>query len=98
MKSVLNVLRARWFVTLIGALALALLVWFVGPLIAVGEFRPLDGDLVRMIVVAVILLLWGALNMLSLARAKKTDQQMVASIAEGPKEVKAGPSKGMFSP
>jgi len=48
-KAILSVLTARWFVTLIGAIILALVVWFVGPLIAVGNVRPLDSEIIRLI-------------------------------------------------
>ena len=56
-KAILSVLTARWFVTLIGAIILALVVWFVGPLIAIGNVRPLDSEIIRLIVVLVIVLI-----------------------------------------
>ena len=81
-KRILSVLTARWFVTLIGAIILALVVWFVGPLIAVGDVRPLDSDIVRLIVVLVILVIWGIWNIISLLRAKKSNDQLVKGISQ----------------
>src|SRR6185312_7572619 len=81
-KAILSVLTARWFVTLIGAIILALVVWFVGPLIAVGDVRPLDSDIVRLIVVLVILVIWGIWNIISLLRAKKSNDQLVKGISQ----------------
>jgi len=81
-KRILSVLTARWFVTLIGAIILALIVWFVGPLIAVGDVRPLDSDIVRLIVVLVILVIWGIWNIISLLRAKKSNDQLVKGISQ----------------
>ena len=57
---IINVLKARWFITLIGALILSLLIWFVGPLIAVAEVRPLESDLIRFISVIVLLVPTGS--------------------------------------
>jgi type VI secretion system protein ImpL len=81
-KAILSVLTARWFVTLIGAIILALVVWFVGPLIAVGDVRPLDSEIVRLIVVLIILVIWGIWNIISLLRAKKSNDQLVKGISQ----------------
>ncbi|HTO83207.1 MAG TPA: hypothetical protein VMQ73_13270, partial [Methylomirabilota bacterium] len=82
LKRIVSVLTARWLVTLIGAIILALLVWFVGPLIAVADMRPLESDLVRFIVILVILVIWGVANIISLLRAKKANDQLVQGIAQ----------------
>lgn len=81
-KRILSALTARWFITLIGAILLALLVWFVGPLIAIAETRPLDSEIVRLIVVLVILVVWGVWNIVSLLRAKKANDQLVQGITQ----------------
>ncbi len=81
-KRILSFLTARWFVTLIGAIVLALIVWFVGPLIAVGDVRPLDSEIVRLIVVLVILVAWGIWNIVSLLRAKSANDKLVQGISQ----------------
>jgi len=80
MTSILSILTARWFVTLVGALVLSLLVWFAGPLIAVGDVRPLEGDLARLAVVLTVLVVWGVANMLALSRARKADRALVDGV------------------
>src|SRR5262249_42899138 len=82
LKRIVSVLTARWLVTLIGAIILALLVWFIGPLIAIADMRPLESDLVRFIVILVILVIWGVANIISLLRAKKANDQLVQGIAQ----------------
>ncbi len=82
LKRIISVLTARWLVTLIGAIILALLVWFIGPLIAIADMRPLESDLVRFIVILVILVIWGVANIISLLRAKKANDQLVQGIAQ----------------
>ncbi len=81
-KRILSVLTARWLVTLVGAIILALVVWFIGPLIAVGDVRPLESEIVRLIVVLVILVVWGIWNIISLLRAKKANDQLVQGISQ----------------
>ena len=43
MKKILAILKNRWFVSLLGLLAVAVLVWFLGPLIAIAGAVPLAG-------------------------------------------------------
>jgi type VI secretion system protein ImpL len=90
MKRVFGFLTAKWFVTLVGAIALSLVVWFIGPLIAIGEFRPFETELGRMIAVMAILVVWGLVNVLGRAKEAKTNKDMVQTLTEA----QAGPGKG----
>jgi len=90
MKRVVSVLTAKWFVTLVGAIALSLVVWFIGPLIAIGEFRPFESDLGRMIAIMAILVVWGLVNVLGRAKEAKTNKEMVETLTEA----RAGGGKG----
>jgi type VI secretion system protein ImpL len=47
--------------SVLGALLLAALIWFAGPLISVADYAPLEGLGVRLIIVALIFLVVGAL-------------------------------------
>ena len=46
------------FLALLGVIAISALVWYVGPLIAIGESRPLDPTWIRLTVIAVLFGLW----------------------------------------
>lgn len=56
-------LRKRWLLALIGAAALSLLVWFVGPLIAVAGHTPLASPTARWLTILLIVLAWGVDNL-----------------------------------
>ncbi len=86
---IIVVLKARWFITLIGALILSFLIWFVGPLIAIADVRPLESDLVRFICVIVLLVVWGLINLFALMRAKKSNEKFIDEIAESPEQAAA---------
>ena len=68
MKGVFKFLFNRWTMTVLGLVALGLLLWFVGPLIAIAEYHPLESDTVRLIVIASFIgiyigrLIWGAIK------------------------------------
>ncbi|GAA4333571.1 type VI secretion system membrane subunit TssM [Pigmentiphaga soli] len=57
MKKILSILFHPLLLTLIGFLLLALLIWWVGPLVAVGRYHPLDTETARLIAIGVVLLL-----------------------------------------
>lgn len=76
MKHILGFLLGRWFLSFIGAAALALLFWFLGPLLAW-----LEPVLVRLIGVGLILLVWLAVNLWIGHRRQRAEQAMVKQIA-----------------
>ena len=67
LKTILSALTSRWFLTLVAALCLGAIVWFLGPLVAVSGAFPLEDATIRLAVVFGILLVW-ALDWLVLSR------------------------------
>ena len=72
----------RWTLGIIGLIALSLLIWFVGPLIAIAEAEPLAGEITRLIVIFVMFVLWMVWGMLHLAKSKKTNNKVVEDIID----------------
>lgn len=70
MRKLLSIVASPTFITLVGIILLALIIWLVGPIIAVGEYKPLASVHIRMLSVAAIFLAWG-LNNLRHQRADK---------------------------
>jgi type VI secretion system protein ImpL len=59
MKAVLKILKLifnRWVLLAVGLLALALLVWWIGPTISISNFRPYEQEWVRIVQIAFIVL------------------------------------------
>ena len=76
MRGFLNFITSRWFLTFIGALILALLVWFLGPLV---DF--LASIIVRASICAAILLIWLFANFLLDRHRKKADKALADGVA-----------------
>jgi len=68
----------------IGLLALSALIWWVGPLIAIGSARPLAGVWTRVIVLAVIWALWIARLSWAAWKRRKTNSALLAGMSAGP--------------
>ena len=81
MKRVVGIVTAPWFVALIGAILLALVIWFAGPLLGFGNARPLESVVVRAILVALILLAWLAYAIVSILRRRRREKGLVDAIA-----------------
>jgi len=62
LRRVLDVLLSRAFWVCVGFVVLALLIWFVGPLLAIGQYRPLESASARIWTIvalaALLLLRW----------------------------------------
>jgi type VI secretion system protein ImpL len=81
LKAIFRFLFSRRLWTFIGVVLLCALIWLFGPLVSVGDMVPLAEDLVRMIVIAVILVLWLFSLLLAQLRAAKKNQLFVTELA-----------------
>lgn len=82
-------------ITLIGVIALSLVIWFGGPLIAVAGYTPLASPVVRLVVVMVLLLLWGLNNLRLQMKANKENEGLIEGLSEIPKEAAAPADAGV---
>jgi type VI secretion system protein ImpL len=79
MKRVVANLASRWVLSGVGALALALLVWFLAPF-----FDFFSGSVVRLTLIAVIAVCWLVVNLVLDLRAARRNAQMIAQVTEDP--------------
>jgi type VI secretion system protein ImpL len=84
MKSILELLKQKALIQLLGILALSALIWYAGPLVAFAGRAPLVPEFNRLLAILAIVLIWTVYVLLSQARAKKTDQQLVAELSAPP--------------
>jgi type VI secretion system protein ImpL len=77
MKKFLRIFVGRWFLSFIGALALAAIVWLLGPLLAF-----LEGLITRLVIVVVIFLVWLGTNLVLDYRARRAQKRMVEKLTE----------------
>lgn len=76
MRKLFSALSNPTFITLVGIILLALVIWLIGPIIAVGEYKPLASVHVRMLTIVVIFLGWGLNNL----RHKHADKKAADSL------------------
>jgi type VI secretion system protein ImpL len=81
----LNTLRkiflSRLALTILGVLIIALLIWFIGPLIGLGDYRPFESALARAFAIVVVIAIAGFLYLLSRLGGQRQNNQMAAAVA-----------------
>ncbi len=81
-SKILSILTRGWFIGLIGMLFLIVLIWFVGPLIAIGSLRPFDGVAARLLAALVLLVIWAAFVLVGVLRRRKRQETLVEGMTE----------------
>jgi type VI secretion system protein ImpL len=84
MKKFLQWLLSPAVMGTIGLLALSAIIWWIGPIIAVGSVRPLDPLVVRVVILAVIWSVWIGHLAWKAWKRRKTNQALLAGMSAGP--------------
>lgn len=79
----INFLKNKWVLELIGIAVLALLIWFIGPLIAIAGSVPLESELSRAITITLLIAVWLIYRLLRHLLANKRDRQLMADLSGG---------------
>lgn len=89
MKKVIEFLKNRIVISIIGLLALSILIWFFGPMIKFGEGNTalLGSSVARLIAIILILLLWGLNNLRIQLLDKKHNNELVEDLEENQEEI-----------
>jgi type VI secretion system protein ImpL len=81
MQKLQSIIRSHWFETLVGVVLLGLLVWFLGPLLGFGEAHPLEDEISRIVVLAVLAVLWVIGNLVLMLREGKREKALESAVA-----------------
>jgi type VI secretion system protein ImpL len=90
MKKALGYLFNRTTLAVLGLIALGLIIWFLGPLVAFADYRPLEPELARAILIAAIVLFYAGRWAWRRYKAKRRDAQLAQSLVAQAAE----PAKG----
>ncbi len=92
MKRILDVIKKLLFsriaLYIVGMLIAAALIWFIGPLVGIGDTTPLSGVLQRTLAITLIPAIWGTGMSFTNIRYAQTNRQLQAELTDKP-EVKA---------
>jgi type VI secretion system protein ImpL len=80
----LKLLTNRWLIRILGLLALTVVVLIIGPLLAVGAWRPLESLAARWIFILLIVVAWLLRNLWRQSRSHRAQSQMVEEMVQAP--------------
>ncbi|WP_156437652.1 MULTISPECIES: type VI secretion system membrane subunit TssM [unclassified Sphingomonas] len=81
MTALKSLFRNPWFWRVLGAILLGLILWFIGPLIAIADFRPLGWWPVTLVVALLPLIGVGIYGWLARRREKKKNAALMEALA-----------------
>jgi|GEM_PF-23516 len=81
MNKILNFFKSRWFIGITGFLAVAGLIWYLGPLIAVAGQTPFASDLGRIGTIMTVGGMYGLYQLLYYIDTLKRNRNMLADLA-----------------
>lgn len=84
MGKIFGFLFNRWTLGALLLAALLAVLWIIGPLVAVGTWRPLESNTSRWVVTAVVLVLVVGLVVWKLVRARQGNRKVVDQLAAAP--------------
>ncbi|HTS55072.1 MAG TPA: type VI secretion system membrane subunit TssM [Burkholderiales bacterium] len=81
MRAIFGLLLKRWVLTLLGLVAIALIIWFVGPLFAFAGYKPLEPELPRWLLIIVVFAVWIGRLAWKWVRELLANRQLLAGLA-----------------
>lgn len=81
-KKMTYALTSRTGILIIGFLALSLLIWFGGPLIAVADYVPLESIASRLLTILLVLLIFSVSKIYRLMQQSKRDEKMADELID----------------
>jgi len=88
MKKVLNFFKDKRVISVIGLIALSIIIWFVGDQVRFGEsnYAPLGSQVARLIAIMILLLIWGLNNLRAQVQRNKQNKELIEDIEDSQKQ------------
>ncbi len=79
-----DLLKSRWLLSAIGLILLALVIWFGGPYLGLGSFRPFESVVGRLIAILVLVIVWALYLQFRAWKASRSADKLASDVAEQP--------------
>lgn len=99
MKRIFSFMAKPWLWTLIAIVLLSLIIWYIGPLIAIAEYKPLTSETIRLIAIFMVFIIWGLNNLRQKNAIQKSEARIEKNLIEDSKlSTKPESKKNIISP
>ena len=93
-KKIFGFLFSPLLLTLLALLVVAVLVWWIGPLVKIGSLAPLESETVRAVVIGVIVLIVVLRALYRRWRARRASQHLTDGLMKAPAAKTGAPVNG----
>ena len=80
MKKIFNFLFNKWTFAILGLLSISLLIWYAGPLIAFADYRPLQSETVRGVLIAIIVGFYFGKLLIRFVKARNLNAKLIEGL------------------
>lgn len=84
MKKMLGILFNRWTLTIFGLIAVSMLIWYAGPLIAFADYIPLEPETNRVILIALVIGFYAAKLIWAFIKSKNLNMRFMEGLLQQP--------------
>ena len=88
MRALVRLFKKRWFISLLGLLLLAVLIWYAGPQFSFAGWEPWASEDSRALTILVVFGGWGLYRLVQFMRARAVSDKVMAAILGRVAEVK----------
>ncbi|AHG20954.1 type VI secretion system protein ImpL [Chania multitudinisentens RB-25] len=86
LNAIITFITSRFLWGIVGVGSISMIIWFIGPYVAVGDYRPLESTGNRQIAIAIIAGIWLLFRLIAAAWRARRNRQMLGQMAETPAE------------
>ncbi|MCW9013787.1 MAG: type VI secretion system membrane subunit TssM [Gammaproteobacteria bacterium] len=72
----------RWILSSVGLIAIGILIWFIGPMLALGESKPLESMTSRIIAIVIVILIWSIIDLIKRLNEKKANDALIQELSQ----------------
>lgn len=84
MQAIVNFFKKKWVIEAIAIALFAVLIWFIGPLIAIAGSVPLESETSRAVTIGVLVLVWLVYRLTYWQLSRKREQQLLNDLSGNP--------------
>lgn len=81
MKSLFKLFTQGWFLVLIALLLVSLVIWYGGPYLALGEAKPLESVVGRLVAILIMVVIWTVWVQIRQYRARRAGEQLAKDMS-----------------
>lgn len=82
LNSLISIITSRFLWGMVGVGSISMIIWFIGPYVAIGDYRPLESSVNRQIAIALICGIWLLIKLIAAAWRARRNSKMLGQMAE----------------